>query len=359
MLKNKIIHNKPFLGIEEANIAASIIESGWIAQGSKTKEFEDNICDYLYIKDNHAVAVSSGTAALFISLQILNLPKYSEVIIPSYVCSALLNAIYMADLTPVLVDVNPIDFNIDINIIESKLSTKTKAIIIPHIYGMPVDVEAFNSFKQKGIFIIEDCATAIGAKIGDDYVGTLGDVAIFSFYASKFITCGNGGMIVSKNLDLVSKARDYRDFDGVENYYKRFNFQITDIQSAIGTEQLKKIDGFIERRKDFAQQYSDLCNKKGWDHQRPLHRDMHPNNYRFVVKLGKREILDLKKYLLKENIDSIIPIEKFELLHNYLKLDSNNYLNSELLSETTLSIPVYPALLAFEFNYIIEVLNKY
>jgi len=356
---NKITHNKPWLEVEESNAVSSNVYSGWIAQGKKTKEFEDNICDYLNLNRNHAVAVSNGTSALYISLLVLNLPKYSEVIIPSYVCSAVLNAIYMANLTPVLVDVNPIDFNLDINIVESKICQATNAIIIPHMYGTPVYIESFLKFKTKGIFIIEDCATAIGAKVKDNYVGTLGDVAIFSFYASKFLTTGNGGMVVSQNIDLINKVRDYREFDGVDNYQKRFNFQITDIQSALGIEQLKKIESFLERRKYFAQQYSDLCNKKGWDHQRPLQGDIHPNNYRFVVKLRKREILDLKKYLLKENIDSIIPIEKFELLHNYLKLDNNEFLTSELLSETTLSIPIYPALLDIEFNYIIETLNKY
>lgn len=199
---NKIPHNKPWLGVDESNAVSSTVNSGWIAQGEKTKELENNVCDYISISRNHAVAVTNGTTALFLCLQVLNLPKFSEVIIPSYVCSAVLNAIYLADLTPILVDVNPIDFNLDINIVESKISKTTKAIIIPHMYGTPVNIEPFLKFKTKEIFIIEDCATAIGAKIKDNYVGIMGDLAIFSFYASKFLTTGNGGMVVSKKSKI-------------------------------------------------------------------------------------------------------------------------------------------------------------
>ena len=359
MRNKKILHNKPFLGIKEANTVSSVIESGWLAQGNKTNEFENAICDYLNISSNHAVAVSNGTSALYISLQILNLPKYSEVIIPTYVCSSLLNAIYMADLVPVVVDVNSIDFNLDINIVDAKITTNTSVIIIPHMYGVPVDIKLFNKFKQKGIYIIEDCATAIGAKIGDDFAGTFGDIAIFSFYASKFLTCGNGGMVVSNNIELIEKARDYREFDGVDTYNKRFNFKITDIQSAIGIEQLKKIDLFLKRRKSFANQYSNVCELKGWDYQTSSDGTLKANNYRFVLKLANKNRDNLKQYLNKHNIGSIIPTEKFELLHNYLKLDKHDYKIAETLSETTLSIPLYPALNDIEFNYIIESLKKY
>ena len=294
---NNIAHNKPNLGHEEANAASDVIQSGWVSQGVKTIEFENCICNYLGFNKNSAVAVSNGTAALYLSLHVLNLPELSEVIIPSYVCSSLLNAIYMANLTPIIVDVNPIDFNIDLSNIESKITDNTKVIIIPHIYGMPVDVSKLAQLKQKGIFIIEDCATAIGSKIGDQFVGTFGDISIFSFYASKFLTCGNGGMIVSKNSNIIKKIRDYIDFDGVKSYHKRFNFKISDIQSSIGIEQLKKIDAFIYRRGKFADEYKNICKFKGWDFQTSLSPKNKSNNYRFVIKIYENERDNLKQYL--------------------------------------------------------------
>lgn len=355
----KIEHNRPSTDWKESQAADLVIESGWLAQGKKTTEFENNFCNYLGIKNKCAVAVSNGTSALYISLLVLNLPKKSEIIIPSYTCSALLNAIYLADLTPIVADVNLIDFNLDISSVQEKVSSSTSAIIIPHTFGFPAKIEFFLSLKNKGVYLIEDCATAIGSKISNKPVGTLCDIAIYSFYASKFITTGNGGMIVSENEALIKSAFEYREFDGNNKYKKKFNFQMTDIQSSIGIEQLKKINLFLERRNVFAEQYKTLCFEKGWDFQHPQSLNILPNNYRFVLKLESSEVSELQVYLNNKNISAIIPIEKFELLHNYLKLQPNAYPNAELISSTTLSIPMYPALTDQEFSHVLKTLKKY
>lgn len=355
----KIQHNKPSLDVEESSAISTVISSGWVAQGQKVVEFENDFCDLLNVDYGHSVAVSSGTAALYISLKIFDFPKHSEVIIPSYVCSALLNAIYMANLVPILVDVNPTDFNVNYRDVIVSLSEKTKAVIIPHMYGVPADIRLFQDLKRQGIIIIEDCATAIGSYISDKHVGTFGDISIFSLYASKFITCGNGGVIVSTDEELVIKARDYREFDCTDTYKPRFNFQLTDIQAVMGSIQLSKVDSFLERRNDFFDIYSGLCVEKGFEFHQPLQKDLTQNNYRFILKLESNKRSKLQQYLTKSNIGTIIPIEKYELLHNYLNLSDVSFEHSEKIAETTLSLPIYPTLTDIEFSYILEKVKRF
>lgn len=355
----KIAHNKPYLGVEEVQAVTEVISSSWIAQGEKAVEFEDNISSFLGFSKNSAVAVSNGTTAIYLILKALNLPQNSEVIIPSYVCSALLNAIYMANLKPILVDVDEVDFNIAIDEVEEKISSKTKVIVLPHAYGVPVNMSLFGKFKGNGIFILEDCATAIGSKINNQYVGTWGDVAIFSFYASKFITCGTGGMIVSENNKLIALIKDYLNFDGVTNYKPRFNFQFSDMQAVMGIEQLNRMEYFLERRQKFVQEYKLFSDRKGWKYQRPTTENIVANNYRFVLNLPQKEVRNLKKYLEKHGISTIVPIENFELLHNYMKLDKEKFPVSERLSHQTLSLPIYPKLTDLEFEFIIQKIKEY
>jgi len=355
----KIPHNKPSLGNEESIAASKVIESGWIAQGHKVGELENNICEFLNIDNGHSLVVSSGTSALFISLKIFDFPIGSEVLIPSYVCSALLNAIYLANLTPVIIDVNAIDFNFEVSEITSRLSAKTKAVIIPHMYGIPVDMSGFEKLKRDGIIIIEDCATALGSYDSNIHVGMFGDISIFSFYASKFITCGNGGGIFSKNKVLIEKARDYREFDCTANYKPRFNFQLTDVQAAVGIVQFSKVNVFLKKRKIFSDAYSTLCLEKGIEYQKPLKPHLRPNNYRFVLKSNADDTVKLQNFLRKRDIETIIPIESYELLHNYMNLNKSNFQISESIATTTLSLPIYPALKDTEFNYILETLKAF
>lgn len=354
-----IPHNKPSLGIEEIQAVTDVISASWIAQGEKTIEFENSVSSFLGFSKDNSAAVSNGTTAIYLVLKALNLEKKSEVILPSYVCSALLNAIYMANLIPILVDVNEVDFNISFEAVEENISANTKVIILPHAYGMPANISEFIKLRDSGIFILEDCATAIGSKINNQYVGTWGDATIFSFYASKFITCGTGGMIVSKNEKLIASIKAYLSFDGVTCYKPRFNFQFSDLQATMGIAQLSKISFFLKRRENFAKQYRTLSDKKGWEYQRPVAEGVSPNYYRFVLKLPHKEIVFLKDYLRAKGIKTIVPIENFELLHNYLKLDENRFPISEKLSNETLSLPIYPKLTDSEFEYIIEKIKEF
>lgn len=347
----------PTLDESEAIELKNVLESGWIASGKRVRDFEDELCKFIGLPSSHGVAVSSGTAALFIALKAIGVSTNDEVIIPMYTCSAILNAVYMAGGRPIPVDINKIDFNVDLSFLLEKISDKTKAIIIVHTFGVPYDLQ---KLKGLDVPIIEDCAQAIGAKISNLSVGTYGDMAIFSFYASKVLTTGHGGMLVSKKKELVDCARDYVEFDCKPEYYPRFNFQMSDIEGGLGVAQMKKLNLFLQARSKIADIYKEVCKEKGLDYQVSLASELKQNWYRFVIRDDKESIISLKNHLHKSSVNTIIPIEKWELLHNYLNLNNEGLTNSEIVSDTTLSLPIYPRLLEDgRIDRVIESLKRF
>ena len=360
-----IPHNKPTINKEEIQSVISVLKNGLLVQGKKIKEFEDNFCRFIGLPDRFAAAACNGTAALYMSLKVLGVCRGDRVIIPTYVCTSLLNAVYLVGAEPIITDVNLQDFNISLNFIKEKKDSNTKAIIVPHMFGTPADIKIMQA--EFSIPIIEDCATAIGSYIDDKHVGTLTEIAIFSFYASKMIATGQGGMVVSKNNNLVDEARDFIDFDlgkgkekGKRKYYPRFNFEMTDMQAVLGITQLCKLDSFLEKRKQIAKAYKEICSLKGWDYQKPVKDIFHSNWYRFVIKNDTKKIQSLQKYLKKNGISTIIPIENWELLHNFLGLNKSNFSNAERISRETLSLPIYPSLIdEGNLEKVIKILKKY
>lgn len=345
-MKKNIQHNKPTINKKEISAVIKVLKSGWIAQGSEVKKFENEFCRFLGYKSGHAVAFSSGTAVLYVALISLGVGPKDEVIIPTYVCSAVLNAIFMTGAKPVLVDINKDDLNISFSKTKKKISKNTKAIIITHTFGMPADIDRFITLR---VPIIEDCAQAIGAKYNGRNIGIFGKAAIFSFYASKVLTTGYGGIVFSKDKNFIKRVKDYREFDCRKKYKPRFNFQMSDLHAAIGKVQFKKLPLFLKKRKKIANEYyKALSADRVW----PLldSEARKPNFFRFLVRYKNPQ--KLKIFLEKRDVKTIIPIETHELLHRYLGQKSTNFLVSERVAKTTLSIPIYPALTISEINKI-------
>lgn len=349
----KIIqHNKPTIGREEIKAVADVLLSGWLAQGKKVEEFENNFCSFLGERSGKAAAFSSGTAALYATLNAFGVKRGDEVIMPSYVCSALLNAVYLVGATPIIVDVNSEDLNISITETEKKINSKTKAIIVPHIFGMPADID---EFIELGIPVIEDCAQALGAEFKGRPVGAFGKAAVFSFYASKVITTGYGGMVYSMDKKLMENIFDYREFDCRKEYKPRFNLQMSDFQAAMGIVQLQKLPSLLQKRKSIAEKYYKILpSDKVWPPQNIKNKQ--PNYYRFLLKINNPE--KAQKMLVGKGIKTIMPIERYELLHNYLKLNPAEFPVSEKITKTVLSIPIFPSLTNQEVNYLIKELKK-
>lgn len=347
-----IPHNKPSLSDMEVKAVTDVINTNFIVQGDKVLEFEKDLSEYINVKN--CVVLNSGTTSIYLALYALNVKEGDEVIIPTYVCSALLNAIYLHRAVPVLVDVNVDDYNIDWEKVALQITLKTKAIIVPHIHGMPAFIpsKTFNNIP-----IVEDCATAISSKLNGKNTGCLGTLSVLSFYATKYITTGEGGAILTQDGSITDVIRDYREFDCRENYVPRFNFQMTDMQATLGSIQLKRISSFISKRKFIAEHYQSFFTSKGVAWQCSSN-DVEYNNYRFVINIEEKKRDLLQERLLKNGIKTIIPIERRELLHNYLKLSDFSFPVAEHIAATTLSLPIYPELDDQSLSYLLKTLKK-
>jgi len=342
-----ISHSKPNIDVKDIQSVEKVLKSGHLVQGKKVVEFEKKFAKFQEAKA--AVAVNSGTSALHLSLLALDVGKGDEVIIPSHVCTALLNAVYYTGATPQIVDVDPDDFNISVVAVKKNITKKTKAIIVPHMYGHPGKIEDLLNLK---IQLIEDCAQALGAKYQGKKVGSFGILSIFSFYATKVMACGEGGMIASNNKRLLNKIRDLRDYDNRPAYKVRYNYKMTDMAAALGISQLKKLSLMLKTRKKIAEQYNRMLVKV--DVQMPIAREgMEPIYFRYVIKVKKNQKMIMKR-LQQKGIHCASPINK--PLHQYLKT-SDCPVTDQLMREL-ISIPIYPGLTQKEVGYIIKNLKE-
>lgn len=336
-----IPHNKPTLGIEEEQAAQRVIRSGWLAQGPEVESFEDEFCRFIGLPRGHAVAVSSGTAALYLALWASGAYQ-KKIMFPGYACSALRHAVAMAGGYENLIDTTVNSPNIDIDHLTKE---PNNIIIIPHMFGIPVD---FADCKFTNI--IEDCAQALGATVNGRSVGLQGTMGVFSFYATKLMTTGGqGGMFVSKDKNLVDTVRDYREFDMRRDKKKRFNFQLTDLQAAIGREQLKKLPLFLTRRNEIFNQYK----QAGLEllDVLPENKNLIPVRYRAIIRTkNQREIIDS---LESVGVKAIIPTEDWELLGDERLLP-----NGWILSKETVSLPIYPSLTDEDIRIVLSGISR-
>lgn len=341
-----IPHSK--LVLDEADIkgVTSVLRSGMVAQGEVTERLEKNIASFIGVK--HAAAVNSGTAALHLSLLALGVGEGSEVMLPSYVCSALLNTIHYVRATPILVDIDPDTYNIDGGCIKKAITDRTKAIIVPHMFGLPADIELIISL---GIPVIEDCAQSIGARFRGRCIGSFGALSVFSFYATKMLGAGEGGMVASNNQKLIETIRDLRDYDEKETYVVRYNYKMTDVLAGLCESRIKKLPSFIDRRKDLATIYdvglSDLKLGIPFVHGRRDHI-----YYRYIIKVENP--IQFTDEMRKRGIRCRRPV--FKPLHRYLQL--SGFPNTDGAWEKAVSIPLYPALKEEEAYFIIDTMKS-
>lgn len=349
----KILHNKPCLGDQEVKAVKRVLESDWLIAGVEVRKLESSIKKLVGAK--YATATNSGSSALHLSLIAFGIGRKDEVIIPTYTCTALLNAIYYVDAVPVIVDIEKKGFNIDPVKTKNRINKKTKAIIVPHTFGFPAKIDEVKKFN---IPIVEDCAHAIGSNFKGKPLGSFGDISTFSFYATKVIACGQGGMITTNNRKYFEIAKDLAYYDRRKDYKIRYNYQLTDIAAAIGNVQFEKFPLFIKRRRAIASRYINVLEKNRGLQYWPKREDGNLNYYRFIIKFANQKIRDeFKIQLAKNGVSTVVPIDSYQLLHRYLKLDKREFLNAEELSKTTLALPIHPSLTDKEINKVMAALD--
>jgi dTDP-4-amino-4,6-dideoxygalactose transaminase len=335
-----IPHSRPTLGDDEAQAVAAVVRSGQIAEGKAVARFEETFAKKMGVQQ--AVAVSSGTAALHLTLLAMGVGPDDEVIIPSYVCVALLHAVAYVGAKPVLADIDPQTYNIDPGDVQKRITSRTKAIIVPHMFGLAADLDGLLNLD---VPIIEDCAQAVGGGYRNKPLGTFGEAAIFSFYVTKMIATGEGGMVIAKSPDLLDRVRDLKTYDEKKADRMRYNYKMTDMQAALGEVQLGRLDDFITRRQNIAHKYrqafESFAVKLPADHGGHIY-------YRFAIGLDT-DCRPVIQRLGQQGIGCARPV--FMPIHRHLDIDG--YPQTDQAWKTTLSIPIYPLLEADAIDQVI------
>ena len=332
-----IKHNQPSLDHRDQASVLKTLKSGWIAEGPVAQKFEQQMARLIHRK--YAKAVSSGSAALHLALLALGIQKGDEVILSTYACTALLNSIFYVGATPRVADISVQNLGLSAESVRKLISKKTKAIIVHHAFGFPADIMKIKSF---GIPIIEDCAQSLGTKIGKSQAGTFGDISIFSFYATKMMTTGYGGMLLTDSQSRFNSIRDLTHYDQRRDYKVRYNYCLSDINAALGLSQLERLDQFLKRRKTIAKRFLEALKKTSlffWCGR----EGESPNYYRLPCG-DIKEWKALQKYFLKNKINVINPLEPFQLLHRYLNQSARMFPVAETISRSIISLPIYPSL---------------
>lgn len=360
VFKRIIPHNKPTISDEEISEVNEVLHNSQLMTGTKVQEFETVFSKYI---NRESVSTSSGTSALHLALIALGISKKDEVILPSYTCIAVAFPVLYQQAKPILVDVNG-DYNISVEDIKKKITKKTKAIIVPHMFGWSGELNEIKELcEENNAYLVEDCAQSMGATYHNKMVGTIGDISIFSFYATKMMTSIQGGMVCTDNPDWIQAIKDVRYHDQCRLHEDtdlrlKYSYMMSDVGAAIGIVQLKKINDFIKMRRIIATTYRDKLENKFIKH--PIECDGREHVYsRYVIRTPVSPDILIKK-LSEHNIISermyVPPLHKRALLMKFN--NSSTYLETEKIVNSTISLPIYPTLNNKDAEYVADVLDN-
>ena len=353
---------KPSFGQEEENLLVETLRSGWVTQGPRVAEFEERFA--AVVQARHAVAVSSGTTALFLALRVAGIGPGDEVIVPSLSFIATANAVVHTGATPVFVDIDPRTYNIDPDAAAAAVTARTRALLPVHQLGMPADLDRLQEVaKRHGLVLIEDAACAVGARYYDRPIGSSGNLVCFSFHPRKVLVSGEGGMIVTNDSDQASRLRRLRhqgmsvsDLERsqanrviIESYPEvGYNFRLSDLHAAVAIGQLRKLDMFLDQRRAIAKHY-DRCLAALDGVETPHVPDYAEPNYQsYIVRLRgfdrrlRNRILD---EMLRRGVATRRGLMAIHLEACYLGARISGTLeHCEAADAQTMLLPIYPGL---------------
>lgn len=370
-MKRFVPVNTPAFNGNEKKYLLDCIETGWIsAEGEYVKRFENGIAQYVGRK--FGIAVSNGTAALEAAMIGLNIEKGSDVLMPDFTIISCAQAITKAGLNPIPVDCDKNTWNMDVRLLEEKITPRTKAIMIAHIYGLPVDMDYVLAFAEKhNLFVIEDAAEAHGLTYKGKQCGSFGDVSIFSFYPNKHIVCGEGGMVLTDDEKISKRVLDARNlfFDKERRYIHEeigSNFRMTNMQAAIGLAQLEQIDKTIEKKRHIGKVYTEGL-KNLEDIQLPVVNMIYAENIYWVYGIVMHRNEYSADYVMKKLSEYGIgtrhffyPIHKQPALVKagyFNNIHKNEFNNSNYICENGFYIPSGVGLTDDDQEYVIDKLK--
>lgn len=328
-----IPHSKPWLTQNDIQAVNDCLNSGNIASGALCKQFRNELCAYLGF--DYAYHLSNGTTAIYVVLKALGIGEGDEVILPTYVCKNVKDAIIHAGANPILCDIGE-EWCMTAEQTSKVVSEKTKAIIVVHPLGIYCDVQ---QFKQFGLPIVEDCCQSFSKDVGH-----VGDAAVYSFNATKCLTTGEGGAICTSNNELAS---------ALDSLYKNKSIAnpLSDMQSALGLTQLKKYDMALERRKNIAQQYLDAIPQALTKQQNRV-ESMY---FRFLLTSTQVDFEHFKQHAQANGVAVRKGVDA--LLHN--PAEARKFPNAERTINETISIPIYPSMSDSDIDRVIDTINSY
>lgn len=338
-------HSKPWLPESCLSAMAAPLRSGMIGQGTRTVEFERAAS--AWVSAAGGVAVGSGSAAVYLALAALGIGRGSEVILPTYVCPAVMEAVVTSGARPILCDVGP-DWVMTAENAAGFVSTRTRAIVVPHIYGVFADVASFRAF---GVPLIEDCAQAVDAEGARPIAG---DILVFSFHPTKCLTTGEGGMAVTNHPELLEAMRALRD--GVPGGDRPRVFSpLPDVSAALGLAQLEIYPAALERRRHIAAAYRKALEPLVPEALPPKRPGKGTMYFRFPLRVrggcgAYAEAFEKHGVLVRSGVD--------RLLHRLAGLDDRNFPVATELFNSTLSLPIYPALTDAELDRCITAAHR-
>ena len=370
-MKSKIRLSKPYINHKEAiNYFNEILESGFFVQGKYVQKFEMSLKKYLNV--NHCLAVSSGTAALHTALVALGIGPGDEIIVPAFTFPATVNVIELVGATPILVDVDVNTFNIDINQIESKITDKTKAIMVVHLFGNPANMKEIISIAKKyNIKVIEDSAGALGSVYNENKCGTIGDVGCFSFHPRKIITTGEGGAVVTNNSEIAKRIEIIRNHGTRLKENKRdfitpgFNYRMNELEAALGLSQINentRIDEIVNERIKLIQKYIEKFSEskmKNVKLQKVENSCIH-SYQAFVIRIEGWNNLELIKKLSEYGVEATVGAFAIQMLTYYSKkygYKSDDYPNAKILHQESIALPLFNGMKEQEIDYVVQSLS--
>ncbi len=360
---HNVVLMEPFLGGNELDYVVDCLKTNWISsQGAYVNLFEEKLAKIF--NTNYSLAVSNGTVALHLGLEALNIGQGDEVITTNLTFGASVNSIIHSGATPVLVDVDKRTWNIDSKLIEAAITKNTKAIMPVHLYGNPCDMDEIMALAKKyNLYVIEDCAEALGAMVGYQPVGSFGDLSTVSFFANKVVTTGEGGSLQVKNDAVYAKAKQLRDH-GMrpdKRYWHDmvgFNYRLTNIQAAIGCAQLEQLGNFTKKRSDLFKLYSELFKDCNYIQEQHIRSGNISANWLYTICLKdnfseKRD--QLMSYLKAKGIDTrpiFYPMNEMPAFNDHI--EKGKFPVSQKISYSGLSLPSSISISRDEVEYVVE-----